>query len=60
MIRPSDVGLNVFVNELTKGLLRAEELKDKGEEQSCKAIEEEWEGASALDTLFLNVDCFVR
>ena len=57
---PSPVGLNVFVDELTKGLVRAEELKDKGESQSSQALAQEWAGASALDTVFLSVDCFVK
>ena len=51
--------LTLFIDEQTEQLRRASKLEYEGNTQLAKALEEEWTG-SALDTLYLNVDCFVR
>ena len=49
-----------FVDEMVEMNKRAEQLEHEGNKEDAQALSNEWEGASALRTLFLSVDSFVN
>lgn len=50
----------LFIEAEIEMLQRAEMLENKGREDYASAIESEWTGSSALNTVVLSVDCFVK
>jgi len=57
---PSVVSIKNFIDESIRQIQRSEELKALGNTKDGMALESEWNDASALSTLFINVDTFVR
>ena len=52
--------LKSYLEESTEQLRRSEMLKVEGNDKDANALSSEWEGASAMNALYLNVDSFVR
>lgn len=52
--------LQNFTEEYTGQIKRSEFIKAKGRDEDSQAVEQEWDGASALNTLFINIDSFVK
>lgn len=51
---------DTFIEAEIEMLTRAEMLEDNGDQDYASAIESEWKGGSAFNTIMLSVDCFVK
>ena len=51
--------LKLFVDEQAHQLKRSAVLEEEGLTPEAQALNDEWSG-SALDAVYLSVDCFVR
>ena len=52
--------LKSYLDESTEQLRRSEMKRVEGNDKDANALAAEWEGASAMNALFVNVDSFVR